>query len=118
MAIYWTTLLFVVVLAIGVIAAVALAAIGGRSADRTGLSIALRNLMAHLNGDAAPPPPVAELLGPVVQHAERRPAVGSDQPVTGASVPGASAGVETSGVSARKLGRVPADQSCDRGLAA
>ena len=71
MAIYWTTLLFVVVLAIGVIAAVALAAIGGRSADRTGLSIALRNLMAHLNGDAAPPPPVAELLGPVVQHAER-----------------------------------------------
>lgn len=118
MAIYWTTLLFVVVLAIGVIATVALAAIGGRSADRTGLSIALRNLMAHLNGDAAPPPPVAELLAPVVQHAERRTAVGNDQPVTGVTVSGASAGDEASGVGARRLGRAPADQPRDRGLAA
>jgi len=118
-AIYWLSLLLIVALAIGVLAAVALAAIGRRNADQTGLSIALRTLMAHLNGDAAAPQ-VAELLVPAARSAERRVGPGDVQSQTGPAAPGVSDQEAASGAPAKtkRLGSAPAEPPRGRELAA
>ena len=54
MAIYLSTLLLIVLAALGLLAAVALAAIGEEHGDGTRLTGRLRIMMKHLNGDAAP----------------------------------------------------------------
>lgn len=75
MAIYLSALTLIVLVAIGLLAAVSLAAIGEEHADGTRLNGRLRALMSHLNGEAATPKLVEGLLGrtPAATPDGRRP---------------------------------------------
>ncbi|MGB3956356.1 MAG: hypothetical protein WBL05_13925 [Brooklawnia sp.] len=71
MAIYLSTLLLIVLAALGLLAAVALAAIGEEHGDGTRLTGRLRIMMKHLNGDAAAPKQVAQFFASATRTHER-----------------------------------------------
>lgn len=72
MAVYYVTLLVIVLLGVGVLYVVGLASIGRRRGEQTRLSSAMQALVDHLNGDAAPPPAIAELFAPLAGRPDRR----------------------------------------------
>ncbi len=80
MAIFPATLLLIVLLASGVLAFVALTHAAERGDDQTALSRRLRTVMAHLNGQAAPPPAIAALLAPASPRRATAHAVEPDAP--------------------------------------
>lgn len=71
MAIYLSTLLLIVLAALGLLAAVALASLGEEHADGTRLTGRLRVLMKHLNGDAAAPKQVAQFFNRAARSQQR-----------------------------------------------
>lgn len=63
MTVILATLVGILLLASGLLALVALATLADRRNDTTRLASRLKTLLAHLNGDAAPPPVIDDLLG-------------------------------------------------------
>lgn len=90
MALYLVVLLAVIVLALGLLALVALVAAANQAGDTTRLTGWLRTLLAHLNGEAAPPAAIGAIFAPLTRiaaaRAARRQATGVPEPAVTATV--------------------------------
>lgn len=72
MTVYFATLLVVVVLALGLLGLVAMVAAADRGGDSTRLGQLLRTMLAHLNGEAAPPAIFTAFFGPITNRLDAR----------------------------------------------